>query len=47
MNDEILVRDSQIGKRTKMIGKYLILISIHKPHNDLIKSNNEGGLSVV
>ena len=45
ISDTILVRDSQTGKKTNRICKYLIQISFRELHDDLIKSNNKGDLN--
>ena len=46
-SDSILERDYVTGKKTNIIGKYLMQISIRELQNDLIKSKNEGELSEV
>ena len=43
--DTILVRDKLTGKKNQRVDKYSIQISIRELHNDLIKSNNKGGLN--
>lgn len=43
----MLVRKKKTWKITDNIGKYLIQISIHELHNDLIKIKDEGRLSEV
>ena len=45
--DTILVRDMITGNKDRIVGKYLIQISIRELHNDLTKSKNKGGLNEV
>ena len=42
----VLVRD-ETGKKTKGVGKWLIQLSTHALHNDLIKTKDEGGSNQV
>lgn len=45
INGTILVRDSKTDKKTNRIGDCLMKMSIGRFHNDMIKSNDECGLS--
>ena len=46
-DDNVIVVDETIGKKSKRVSKLLLRCSIRELHNDLIKFVNEGGLHNV